>query len=97
MQQPPPYSTVRFGSFRPGGKRGYTWVAYRVPLRGSDDSLWYVTGGGWSPDDFPFDGCVTWQQILDFVEDRPIEQATGWELLPDWPAPPWYDEWIKRQ
>ncbi len=41
-----------------------------------------------SPDRrFPFEGIVTWDHILEFAGDKPIEIATQWETHPDWQRP----------
>lgn len=100
MQEPEIGTVIRFNTSHTGG--GYTYVAFRSHPSEPGDMSWYSTGIQQSrnpiyadmdeinPDGyFPFEGVVTWQQILDFANGRMIEIATGWKPHPDWKPPRW--------
>jgi len=105
MSEPEELTVIRFNTSHKGD--GYTYVAVRVANARPGDTSWYVTTSqpvSCSCDNcaqiasyFPFGGCVTWAEILEFAGDHRIDIATQWETHPDWRKPPWLDRWLERQ
>lgn len=95
MQEPDVSTVIRFKTSHLDTGYAYTYVAFRIPGSEPGEVSWYSTG---TPQDchFPFDGIVTWEQILEFVGDKPIEIATEWKIHPDWQRPSWYDRYFER-
>lgn len=82
MREPDEGTVIRFRTSHIA-VYAYTYVAFRIPGSEPGEASWYSTG---SPQDdyFPFDGIVTWGQILEFAGDKPIEIATEWKTHPDY-------------
>ena len=93
IHEPDGGTIIRFSTNRHGG---YTYVAFRIPHSGPGEASWYPTGVQqcmecYVEDNeselqayFPFNGIVTWEQILEFADDNPIYIATQWQVHPDW-------------
>jgi hypothetical protein len=91
--EPDAGTVVRFSTNRHGG---YTYVTFRITNSGPGEASWYPTGVQqcmecYTEDSesafeayFPFNGIVTWEQILEFAADNPIYIATQWQVHPDW-------------
>jgi hypothetical protein len=92
IHEPDGGTIIRFSTNRHGG---YTYVAFRIPHSGAGEASWYPTGvqrcmecyvednEGELQACFPFNGIVTWGQILEFAADNPIYIATQWQVHPD--------------
>jgi hypothetical protein len=81
MREPDAGTVIKFNTSHRG--TGYTYVAFRIFRSEPGEASWYPTGIQWE-EHFPFNGIVTWEQILEFVGGKPIEIATEWKTHPDW-------------
>jgi hypothetical protein len=98
MREPDERTVIRFNTSHRGD--GYTYVAFRIPGSKSGGESWCSECHahdywGALEDRFPFNGIVTWPQIVKFACDRPIEIATQWKTHPDWQRPSWYDRYFE--
>ena len=109
MKEPEAGTVIKFNTSH--RVNGYTYVCFRIPGSRPGTESWYSTGvqqaacpkchatdiWGELQDRFPFNGIVTWEQIVKFAADRPIRIATEWQVHPDWQRPDWYDRYFSER
>lgn len=71
-EEPPVDAVISFERTYEKSGRRYNWVAYQAV-----EGYWYLSQsnyrGGFSR--------MTWDELLDFIDDNPIFICTGWEQL----------------